>query len=100
MDVKTPVLDCHLFICTNQREAGESCSQKGSMELFQKVKDAVKSDPELREKAKVSKCGCLGFCSLGIAAVHYPEGKWITELKATDADKLLEEIRRRTQKTS
>jgi (2Fe-2S) ferredoxin len=93
MDSNNPKLASHFFICTNHREVGEDCSKKGSLELFQKVKDAVKSDPSLSAKAKVSKSGCLGFCSVGIAAVHYPEGKWITELKKDDSEKLLEEIR-------
>lgn len=92
MDTNQPKLDSHLFICTNHREVGEDCSKKGSLELFQKVKDAVKSDPTLKDHAKVSKSGCLGFCSVGIAAVHYPEGKWLTELKSTDTEKLLSEI--------
>ncbi len=85
--------DLHLFICTHQRETGEDCSHKGSLELFREVKGAVKADPKLSDKIKVSRSGCLGLCSMGIAGVHYPEGKWLIELKPESHGEVLREIR-------
>jgi predicted metal-binding protein len=90
---KLPNPEIHVFVCTNERETQQDCSHKGSLNLFRNLKDATKSDPELRERVKVSKSGCLGLCSMGIAAVQYPEGKWLIELKEGDGPTVLEGIR-------
>lgn len=87
MEQKTKGLEKHIFICTNAREDNrECCAQKGSVELHKKLKEWVKSDKSLSEKFKVSKSGCLSHCEEGIAAVIYPEQKWLTKIQATDLE--------------
>jgi predicted metal-binding protein len=83
-------LQCHLFICTNTRDDDEACGNKGSCELREKVKGLVKEKG--LQNIKVTKSGCLGFCSEGIAAVMYPQQKFITELKQDDEQALLKII--------
>jgi len=93
VDNKLPNPELHLFICTNHREAGESCAGKGAMELFQSVKDAVRSEATTKDRVKVSKSGCLGLCSQGIAGVHYPSGKWMTDLSEKSSGLVISEIK-------
>ena len=83
--------EAHLFVCTNSRETGESCSQKGSLELREAVKKACQ-DPErhLHGKVRINASGCLGQCEKGIVAVLYPQGIWKTGLKKESAGELLE----------
>lgn len=78
-------LDCHLFVCTNSKEAGESCGKKDSAVLRDNLKAwAAEAHPEWRGRVRVNASGCLGHCKRGITAVIYPEGRWFTELKKDD----------------
>lgn len=79
-------LEAHLFICTNFREKEGSCSQKGSVALREQVKKLCQ-DPARgwHGRIRVNTAGCLGRCDEGITAVLYPQGQWITELKANSA---------------
>jgi predicted metal-binding protein len=82
----------HLFICIHERVEGEeSCGAKGSAELVSGLKTWVKS--EKVEGAKVTRSGCLGLCSKGIAAVCYPEGRWYEGLKKEDLETLKSDLK-------
>jgi (2Fe-2S) ferredoxin len=82
-------LDTHLFICTNFREKEGSCSQKGSVELREKVKKMCQ-DPARgwHGRIRVNTAGCLGRCEEGITAVLYPQAQWMTRLTTESADVL------------
>ncbi len=90
MEVVTKNIEKHLFICTNERENGECCSQKNAVEIFQELKKKSREDPAWKGIVSVTKCGCLGFCSKGVAAVVYPEKKWLTDIK--EASDLIDSI--------
>jgi len=75
-----------LFVCTHERQVGESCSQAGALDVFQKLKNRSKTDVTWQGKVSVTKSGCLGFCHEGIAAVLYPARKWLTGIKAGDEE--------------
>ncbi len=86
-------LDCHLFVCTNIKDAGDSCGKKDSALLRDSLKDwAAKAHPEWRGRVRVNASGCLGHCKRGIAAVLYPEGRWFTDLKKDDEAVLREAL--------
>lgn len=80
----------HVFICTNGADKEGKCGHKGAEHLRSEVKAAcaMKNDKTLRVNAS----GCLGKCESGIAAVIYPQGKWLTELKSTDKEIVLNAI--------
>jgi len=83
----------HIIVCVNEREGEECCLDVGGMELFMYIKTFVK-DNGLSGRVWVTKARCLGFCnSIGVTAVIYPEGKWFTEIKEEDYEKILEEIK-------
>lgn len=80
-------LQAHLFICTNERENGECCAQKGSVELRDRLKKIAK-ERGWSKKARVNASGCLGHCEEGITAVIYPQGRWFTQLTTNDCETL------------
>ncbi len=88
-------LDLHFFVCTNTRDSGkESCSQKNSANLRNKLKEACKNEPAFKNHSiRINAAGCLGRCAEGIVAVSYPEQKWFTNLTEKDSENLLTEIK-------
>lgn len=73
-----------VLVCVNERGEGmQSCGAKGSMELYKKLKQAIKElDPEIR----VSRSGCLGNCLSGISVVIQPDNIWLGEVREDDIE--------------
>ncbi len=82
---------CHLFWCGHEREGNEkpSCGKRGSWEIGQKLKQAMR-DRGLREEVAVTKSGCLGQCANGPAMIVYPEGTWYSVPTFDDALEILD----------
>lgn len=86
----------HVFVCN-----GKSCMPVGSEE----VKAAFETELEARNLryGKESKgrnpngsvvltdCGSVGFCSIGVAVLVYPEGVWYGQVRAEDVPEIIEE---------
>lgn len=85
-------IEKHVFICTNSREVGDSCANRGADEFFKELKAFSRESESWKGKISVTKCGCLGFCSKGVAAVVYPEKKWITELSIAEKDAFIKKV--------
>jgi predicted metal-binding protein len=84
-----PNYKCHLFICTNTKDKGESCGPKESGALRLELKKRLEEKyPDLRPYFRINASGCLGQCEKGIAAVCYPAGEWQTHLELKDIEKL------------
>jgi (2Fe-2S) ferredoxin len=80
--------ELHLFICTNEKQKGDSCGPKGSIELRDELKKRLKE--KYGKRLRVNASGCLGPCEKGINAVLYPQGKWFHFLTLKDVDMLEE----------
>ena len=83
----------HVFICTNQREAGESCCNNlGGSEMFAYAKDRIaslkKSGPG---NIRINKAGCLGRCDQGPVMVVYPQETWYSFIDQSDVDEIIDE---------
>jgi predicted metal-binding protein len=78
----------HLFVCTNSPDRPEKCGSKGAENLRRRIKE--KCFEKYGKEVRVNASGCLGHCEKGIAAVVYPKGEWLFELKETDDQKLLD----------
>ncbi len=83
------IYDKHLFICTFSRESGQSCGPSGGQKLREAVKNLCKSKDissagKLNGSVRINASGCLGKCEKGVAAVLYPEGKWLLGLSDTE----------------
>ena len=82
----------HLFVCTNSHDKEGKCGSKGSENLRKFLKESCKQ--EFGKDVRVNSSGCLGYCEHGIAAVVYPQGEWLLDLKEKDHDLVLEAVRR------
>jgi len=82
---------CHLFWCGHEREDEKlpSCGKRGSFDIGQKLKQAMR-DRGLRDEIAVTKSGCLGQCSVGPAMIVYPEGTWYSVPTLDDAMEILD----------
>lgn len=80
----------HLFICTNSPDRPGKCGNADSESLRKMVKEECKA--RYGKEVRVSSSGCLGKCEQGIAAVIYPQNKWLLELKPDESPKILSEI--------
>ena len=89
-------LKCHVFICTNCDYQEGLTTIGPSEELRNQVKELASQKWD-KSNVRINKSGCLGKCKSGIAAVIYPQEKWITDLKLTDSVKVIEEIEKLTK---
>ena len=84
----------HIFVCTNQREAGHprgSCDPSGSGELHQLFKKGV-AVRGLKGKVRANKAGCLDQCEHGPNVVIYPEAVWYGHVTPADVDEILDSL--------
>ena len=81
-----------VLVCTNIKENGEECcGRKGSADLHQKLKEAVKlAHPAVR----VSRTGCLGMCSSGPTVIIMPDNVWFGGTTEADIPTILQYISR------
>lgn len=83
----------HVFICCNQREAGEQCCNAlGGSDAFAYAKDRIGA-LKLKGKGKVriNKAGCLDRCDDGPVLVVYPEAVWYTYVDKDDVEEIIQE---------
>jgi (2Fe-2S) ferredoxin len=82
----------HLFICTNQREAGHPrgcCDPEGAGHLQKLFKDRVR-DLGLKATVRANRSGCLDQCEHGPTVVVYPEGVWYGGVRPEDVEEILQ----------
>lgn len=83
----------HVFVCTNQREAGEMCCHStGGSEMFAYAKDQI-GEMKLHGPGgiRINKAGCLGRCDQGPVMVVYPEETWYSFIDKDDVDEIISE---------
>lgn len=88
-----PYYRYHLFFCTNQRAADETCCQNcGASEMREYAKKRAK---ELgisgQGGVRINTAGCLDRCEDGPVIVVYPEGVWYSYVDEEDIDEIIEE---------
>ena len=82
----------HIFVCENVREPGHErgcCSEKGSLELRQAMKKAIKTKG-LRGDVRANAAGCLDACEFGPSVVVYPDAIWYGGVTLADVDEIIE----------
>ena len=82
-----------VFICTNQREAGEQCCHNtGGSAAFAYAKDRIGALKQNGPGAvRINKAGCLGRCDNGPVLVVYPEETWYSFVDNEDLDEIIQE---------
>jgi (2Fe-2S) ferredoxin len=94
---KKSLYECHVFICTNQRDGGrECCGSKGSGELRNQLK--IWARGKYGNRVRINNSGCFDFCSKGIVAVIYPEGEWLMNLTSGSLEELQKAISEKMDK--
>ncbi len=82
MKAEKSIFKQHVFVCTFERETGESCGKKGSLDLMRRLKVWAKSHLSPDSNIRINPSGCLGQCEQGIACVIYPKGDWRLNVKS------------------
>jgi (2Fe-2S) ferredoxin len=82
----------HVFVCLNARPEDNprgSCGQKGSEELFSRLK-AMVAERALDRQVLVTRTGCLKHCSQGTTVVVYPDNVWYAGVTLADLGEIVE----------
>ena len=83
----------HIFICINQREAGNPkgcCADKGAEGVAELFKAGLHSRG-LKGRMRANKAGCLDQCTEGVTVVVYPEAVWYSGVTAADVEQIIDE---------
>jgi (2Fe-2S) ferredoxin len=92
--LKAP-LKRHVFVCT-----GKSCSQVGGREVMAEF-DRILTEKGLRQGKEskgrnpmgeivLTECGSIGFCSIGVAVMIYPDGTMYGQVQPEDVTEIIE----------
>jgi (2Fe-2S) ferredoxin len=86
----------HVFVCN-----GKSCSKVGSAEVkaeFERILEAKGLRQGKESKGRnpmgeivLTDCGSVGFCSIGVAVLVYPDGVWYGQVQPEDVPEIIEE---------
>ena len=82
---------CHLFVCENERPAGDPRGGCGAGGLA--VRQALKAELArrgLKGEVRANGAGCLDACAHGPAMVVYPEGVWYGRVTPQDVPEIVE----------
>jgi (2Fe-2S) ferredoxin len=82
----------HIFICTNQRDAGHPrgcCSPSGDGELHRLFKTKL-AQRGIKTTVRANKAGCLDQCEVGPTVVVYPEAVWYGHVSAEDVVEIID----------
>jgi len=85
----------HVFVCT-----GKSCSQVGAADVkkeFERIlqEKGIRQGKESKGRNPMgeivlTECGSVGFCSIGVAVLVYPDGIWYGQVTADDVREIIE----------
>jgi (2Fe-2S) ferredoxin len=88
-DQKSPYIK-HLYVCLNQRPAGEACcADKISAQIKERLKAYVKENG-LKGKVRISGSGCMDLCSKGANLMVYPGERWYSQVTLADLEQIIE----------
>ncbi|MCC6574034.1 MAG: (2Fe-2S) ferredoxin domain-containing protein [Planctomycetes bacterium] len=91
-NIKYPPYERHVFICLNERPAGNprgDCKSKGAEKVLERFKKLV-DEKGLKPRIRAQKSGCLDTCELGVSVVVYPEAVWYAKVTEADVDEIVE----------
>ena len=85
----------HVFICEHKKDNGKaSCGHNSNIdpsELKKELKTYCKE--KWAKSVRINTAGCLGKCSMGAAAVIYPQGKWYLKMDKNSLNEILKDIK-------
>ena len=79
-----------IFVCLNERPAGETCcASSDSAPILEALKTQVKS-AGLKGKVRVSRSGCQDLCAQGPNVMLFPEYRWFHHVTLADVPRIVE----------
>jgi (2Fe-2S) ferredoxin len=87
-----PLLQRHIFVCVNEREAGSEkgcCASKGGAAVRDELKKQL-AGLRLLGEVRANKAGCLDQCEHGVAVVVYPEQVWYGGVGVEDVSEIVQ----------
>ncbi len=92
MEEKIAPYECHVFVCTNDRQGNrKSCADGNSAKVRSTLKDEIKNRG-WKGKVRVSKSGCMGLCQKGSNVIIYPQKVWFSGVLEDDTEKIVKKI--------
>ncbi len=76
---------------------GGDCSEKGSVELFEKLKERLHEKDPKEEKVKIRKYPCFGGCEHGINVTVWPDKVFYSKVTEEDLDEVAGHIENDTE---
>ena len=89
-----------VFVCINERPAGEACCLAGgSQAIFEALKERVAA-AGLKGRVRVSRSGCHDVCAQGPSVMVFPEYRWFHHVTAEDVPEILAFVRQPPAETT
>lgn len=88
-----PLLEKHVFICTNAREPGNpkgDCASKGGEQVREAFKRQL-HERGLKGRMRANAAGCLDQCARGVTVVVYPEQVWYGGVRPEDVAEIVDQ---------
>jgi (2Fe-2S) ferredoxin len=85
-----PTPERQLLVCVNSRPAGHpkgSCAEKGSQELFERLKTLVR-ERGLERRVMLNRTYCLKHCSRGPVVAVQPDNVWYAGVGPDDLEEI------------
>lgn len=81
----------HMFFCTNQRDAGESCCANYDARAMRDYAKKRSKELGLAKPGgvRVNLAGCMGRCEQGPVIAIYPQGIWYTYVDQDDIEEII-----------
>ncbi len=89
---RMPKFEKHIFICGNQRPAGNPrgcCDPIGQAKLQKLFKQKL-AERSLKGRVRANQSGCLDQCEHGPTVVVYPEAIWYGHVSEADVDEIID----------
>ncbi|MEY4110632.1 MAG: hypothetical protein RLZZ46_987 [Bacteroidota bacterium] len=79
----------HVFVCTNQREAGARvcCGEERGFALVSAFKKAIR-DQGISVEVRAQRTGCFDICEHGPNVMVYPEGTIYGNVQLADVEEI------------
>lgn len=92
MQVQESPYQCHLFVCTKNRDGiRKSCNDGDNSELKAVLKEEIKKRG-WKSRVRVSETGCLGLCDEGPNVMIHPQKIWYSEVTLADVPSILKQV--------
>ena len=87
-----PKPEIQILVCVNERPPTAPkpcCGPRGGLDVYYRFKDRLR-ELGLRDRAIVTRTGCLKHCSRGITVTVWPFNYWYSAVTTDDVEEILQ----------